>query len=555
MQPLDIVTTLRRRWPVVAVCFALALVVALPGANDVSTQVSTPYVSQSTVVVDLEGSIPIGQVMALTTGEVTERVATELDLPGGVARLREAISVEADEPSGLITFTATYPDPATATLIADTLAGSTLAAVEEQQVATRERLATSLGETLNSLRSELDEASAALAASPDDIVLKANRDGLRDREKSIIQRLRDALAVIPGQDVSVLREATVAQADPSAAESGLVTPLRRSVLLALLGLAVGVLAALGFERFDPRPHRREDLEAAFRMRTLAVVPYGRGRRRGRHATEAPARATEPRTLAAFRTLRSALLVTRPYPLLDSAGDRPGELEPPASRQRVVLVASVRDGQAATVVSAGLVAALTESGTRVLAIDGDHLSGRLSAMLGLGDGPGFVDMLQLSSVRPDVMARAVQLSTGEPRIAALPAGVASDYPGASPERVRAVLEAACHFADVVVIDGAPILDAVQSLDLLPVVDGVLMVATAGEVLRDEAEQAAEILDNLGAKAYGLVLLEPAHRRVSARPSRATVRPEPPAAEASRVPSEDGDVSRAHEVPGETILGRA
>jgi Mrp family chromosome partitioning ATPase/capsular polysaccharide biosynthesis protein len=527
MQPVDMLAALKRRWPIVAVCFVLALVVSLPAAkSQPAAPTAQTFVSKSTVLVAPDGSIPPALVVALTVSDVPSRVADDLDLPGGAADVTKAVLVESDSETGVIKLTATAKDAKSATDLADSFARNILVAVEDEQVASREETADTLRKDLDDVRSELSKVQGQLAASPDDPVLKAQRDGLQDRQKSIITRLRNSQAVLPGEDVTVLRQASVAVPDGETASSAPVTPLRKIFLFAMLGLAMGVLAALGVERFDPRPHRREDLEAAFRMRTLAVIPYQRPGGRSRRPTTVPPRTTEPRALAAFRTLRTALLVTRPYSLLNP--DEPRAPEPTTAplRRRVVLVATVRESLDSTVVSAGLASALAESGTRVLAIDGDHLRGRLTAMLGLGSGPGLVDLLERTSLRPEELAETVQVSAGTPHVAAIPCGVSTDYPGASPERVRGVLDPARDFADVVVVDGAPILDAVQSLDLLPVVDGVLLVATPGDVLRDEAEQVAEILDNLGAKVFGLVLIEPTHRKVR-RPAGRAERTDAPA----------------------------
>jgi Mrp family chromosome partitioning ATPase/capsular polysaccharide biosynthesis protein len=512
MQPADILSTLRRRWPLVAICFALGLVIAFPAASGTPAPQAGAFVSSSSVLVKFEGTVPQALVTALATSEVPERVADELGIPGGALAAANSVSVEAGEDSGVITFTAKAGDADAAVDLANAYARSTLAAVTDQQVSAREQIATTLGEELDRVRQEVADAEARLAADPTNTLLEVQRDGLEDRESSTVRQLREALAAIPGQDVSLLRAASVARPDSEAAT---VTPLRRFALFAILGAAVGILAALAVERFDPRPHRRDDLEAAFRMRTIAVIPYTRPAGRTRRHQGVLQRATEPAALAAFRTLRTALLVTRPYSLIKPIGSPAPEAQSLPTRRRVVLVASVRDSYDSTVVSAGLASALAESGTRVLAVDGDHLRGRLSAMLGLGPGPGFVDLLERTTLRPSELAQSVQLSTGSPRIAAIPCGVTNDYPGASPDRVNGVLDPAREFADVVVIDGAPILDAVQSLDLLPVVDGVLLVAAPGEVLRDEAAQVAEIFDNLGAKVFGLVLVEPTRHRLGAR----------------------------------------
>jgi Mrp family chromosome partitioning ATPase len=71
-------------------------------------------------------------------------------------------------------------------------------------------------------------------------------------------------------------------------------------------------------------------------------------------------------------------------------------------------------------------------------------------------------------------------------------------------MRRALDEARALADVVILDTAPLLAEGDVANLLPAVDGVLVVARAGKTTHQMAGRAHEFLDRLAAPVLGVVL---------------------------------------------------
>ena len=74
----------------------------------------------------------------------------------------------------------------------------------------------------------------------------------------------------------------------------------------------------------------------------------------------------------------------------------------------------------------------------------------------------------------------------------------------PAAMRATLAALAAQFDWVVVDGPPVLEAAESVDLGPLVDGVVLVVRSGHTKRPVALRAAEMLRKSGVRILGSVL---------------------------------------------------
>ena len=82
----------------------------------------------------------------------------------------------------------------------------------------------------------------------------------------------------------------------------------------------------------------------------------------------------------------------------------------------------------------------------------------------------------------------------------PRSAGSRAPGA----MRATLEALTDQFEWVVVDGPPVLEAPESVDLGPLMDGVVLVVRSGHTKRPVALRAAEMLRKSGVRVLGSVL---------------------------------------------------
>ena len=77
-------------------------------------------------------------------------------------------------------------------------------------------------------------------------------------------------------------------------------------------------------------------------------------------------------------------------------------------------------------------------------------------------------------------------------------------GRAPAAARATLQALAAQFEWVVVDGPPVLEAPESVDLAPLVDGVVLVVRSGYTKRPVALRAADMLRKSGVRVLGSVL---------------------------------------------------
>ena len=61
------------------------------------------------------------------------------------------------------------------------------------------------------------------------------------------------------------------------------------------------------------------------------------------------------------------------------------------------------------------------------------------------------------------------------------------------------------ADIVLFDAPPVVTATDAAELAGAMDGVLLVVAAGRTKRDQAEQAMQLLNRVGARVVGATLI--------------------------------------------------
>jgi polysaccharide biosynthesis transport protein len=177
--------------------------------------------------------------------------------------------------------------------------------------------------------------------------------------------------------------------------------------------------------------------------------------------------------------------------------------------RSLLVTSAAPGEGKTTTAANLAAAHAEQGRRTLLIDGDlrrpsvHRNFNLPSVIGLSNA--------LLGEIP--WREAVIEAEAIPGLFILPAGPpsrrASDLVGRG--LVELLAEASAEF-DLVMLDAPPLLGFAEPLQMATAVDGVLVVARAGQTSRKAVATVLATLNRLRAKVVGVVLNE-VHKELS------------------------------------------
>ena len=277
-----------------------------------------------------------------------------------------------------------------------------------------------------------------------------------------------------------------------------------NVLLALLFsamLAVG--AAVLSDVLDKTIRDPEQVARTLHTEVIGSLPLMRSRRAASFGVPHPRALyregavdeSEP-DLSGFgesvRTLRNSILL--------ASFDR---------RYRSLLVTSAAPGEGKTTTAANLATAHAEQGQRTLLIDGDlrrpsvHRNFNLSSVTGLsnvllGEIPWREALIQVD---------------GLPELHILPAGPpsrrASDLVGRG--LVELLAEASADF-DLVMLDAPPLLGFAEPLQMATAVDGVIIVARAGQTSRKAVASVLTTLSRLRARLVGVVLNE-VHKELS------------------------------------------
>lgn len=280
----------------------------------------------------------------------------------------------------------------------------------------------------------------------------------------------------------------------------------RTGIAAGLGLLLGLALALILEQIFARLRSRDEVGKAFKFPVLAEVPRlsksSRGQIMVMHEPLSP-------FADAYRGVRAALLHAPVGRGVDAtAGVRPSEaLNLPSGRAaegpaRVILVTSSHAGEGKTTSIANLAASFAETGLRVLVLDADLRSPDAHLLLDVPEGAGISDYL--SNPATTSLDRLARPST-VPGVRMVTAGTSLERPETMSSRLGMVIAEARELADIVLVDTAPVLEASDTFDLLPLVDSVVLVVRSGRLTEVDAGRTAELLRRFQVTVAGVILV--------------------------------------------------
>jgi len=257
-------------------------------------------------------------------------------------------------------------------------------------------------------------------------------------------------------------------------------------------LVVGLVAGAGIvtlvERTDARVQSAEQLQERLGRPIIGQIPLmktPRGSRphsvyRGRMVRQTP----ESSAAEAFRALRTRL---------DIFSD--------TGVGQVIQIASSRDGEGKTTVTANLAFSFAQLGKRVLVIDTDLRQGSLHQVFAVPNSRGLTSLLQDGNFWEEAIQRsplaAVDLLVRGPEVNN-PAELLAQ------ERFTELLDSARAKYDLVLLDSSALLRVTEPSVLASKADGVLLSTMIGRSSLLEARQACELLDSLHAQTLGIVV---------------------------------------------------
>ncbi|MGW4379084.1 CpsD/CapB family tyrosine-protein kinase [Kitasatospora sp. NPDC004531] len=533
MEPANLFTVLRRYWRLLAGCTVAALIVGfvLTPAGDAVDNGKWQCKVAITPVAGAADTVRADQVLSYAQGSAVTTAAAQKLRITDVAGLSARRTVAAASTQMLV-FTTTGPTQQSCADLAAALSEATITGYSQESKK-------SADESIKRLRSQADAQQQQL----DDLQKQFSRANATDQAK-LQPQLSTATAALTKTLGAIADLQNYSQTDAiqqwgsiDAKELGgnLLTSPTRSVRLALavvLGLALGVVAALMLSRMDTRLRTRDGVEEAFNLPVIGEIPRLSRRLRRLREPLVTARPEDPAT-EAYRSLRSTLLLTGPRALSAQLGQ--GGLDPDDRRARraaqpapVVLVMSGRSGDGRTTTVANLAATLAETGRQVLLLDCDFRQPGLRDQFGVGDGPGMAELLSGEQL-PDPVDLIRR--TNVAGVALITGGNTTAYPAALVLRAGEVLTLARRHADVVLIDSSPLLHANDAYDLVQHADAVLVTVMAGNVRPEEADRVSELLARTGVPVAGVALLgaegTTGRRKRVPRPGRAAAKSAPAA----------------------------
>jgi capsular exopolysaccharide synthesis family protein len=272
-------------------------------------------------------------------------------------------------------------------------------------------------------------------------------------------------------------------------------PLRDTVLAAFLGLLIGLAAALVRESLDRRLHTSTEIQTEL---DLPVVGLVRDTAMGR-AVFSPngAPQLDEAEVDAYRILRNNLAFL--------------DVDSPL---KSIIVTSALPEEGKSTVAASLAQTSAAAGIRTHLLECDLRRPTLPARLGISAEPGLTDFLvrhfDVNEVLQEVTG-AVDPSPWSPEDTPPPlAFVAAGSPSPRPaetlgsDRFRSFFESMTDAFDLVIIDTSPLLSVVDTRELVPLVDGVLLCVRASRTTRDQMIAAKEALELFPDRPIGLVI---------------------------------------------------
>jgi non-specific protein-tyrosine kinase len=426
---------------------------------------------------------------------VLEAMINRLGLPTTADALKKgkSITVQAIRNTQLIRLTVEDPSPVQAAAIANEIPK---VFIEQNSELQTRRYADSKA----SLQRQIDDTQADIATVQDRIQLLETAESPDpndlDRQRRDLQALQSSYASL-SQSLEDLRLEEAKQLDTLLVSEEARSPenpirpktLQNTLLAGILGAILAVGVALLGEYLDDVLKTPDDVQKSLGLTTLGAVPI-----------VARDDADRPMMLAgghsavteAYRVLRTNLQF--------AAVDRP---------LRSLQICSPSPTEGKSVTSANLAVALAQGGKQVILVDCDLHRPRMHHLMALSNNIGLTSAL-LDQGRDPL---AVLQGSSVPGLRVMTSGPIPPNPAEllGSARMREILAALDTAADMVVLDGPPVLAMSDSAILASQVDGVLLLLDAKGTRRELARRALAGLQQVQARVVGAVLNRVARTR--------------------------------------------
>ena len=300
-----------------------------------------------------------------------------------------------------------------------------------------------------------DIAAAFVTALPDQLVRLAQLGSPSDAQLTVVAR-----AGLPASPYSPAVD-------------------RNALIGVLLGLALGVAAALIRETLDTTLRDSDEVRRLFDAPVLGIVPREFDNERLPAASRTHSRRSE-----AYRQIRTNLEF--------AADDRP---------PRSITITSPGQGEGKSATAANLALMYSRAGKSVVVVDADLRKPTMFSFFNATPSPGLSDVL--SGRR--TLGEVIQKIEGE-NLSVLASGPVVDNPSeliGSPE-MQAVLKELGHSFDLIVVDTPPVLAVTDSLLAGVYTDGIVVLARMRSTTRSALRRSLESVHRVQGRLLGVVV---------------------------------------------------
>ncbi len=261
-------------------------------------------------------------------------------------------------------------------------------------------------------------------------------------------------------------------------------PSKPNKLLYLgLGLIVSLIAGIGlvliFENLDTTLFSSEQILAVARLPMLGRIPEERNKKHRQVPLDGDSYYIE-----AFLRLRTNLLKT----IEDSSC-------------KTLLVTSALRGEGKSTIASSLAYLLTQSGKKVVLIEGDLRISSVHKIFNVHNELGLSDYLLErakvhDTIQPTIFPGLSVITGGRPTTE--PVNLLSS------NRMKTLIQELLKSYDLVLFDSPSVLAVTDASVIAPLVDGVLLVVKRAFIGKEKLEAAIEQLTNVKAKLLGLII---------------------------------------------------
>jgi succinoglycan biosynthesis transport protein ExoP len=432
----------------------------------------------------LQGSIPPGQTPqaraeTIERPEVVKVVKRKLGSDLSVAQLQAAISSSLDKSTLLVRVTGTWGNGEFAAELANEFSRAVTDVTNDQR------------------RKELEAAAARVEDRLD--AVGSGLAGITERQNLISQlnRLEFLADNVSAATVVEVADAPGAPVSPQ--------PRRNAALALLLGLVIGVVVAFVRDSLDRRLHGIAEVQDHVPFPLLGQVRDESMGRTVRFNSGTGYNHLFEEDLESFRIIRQNLQFL--------AVDSP---------TKVVLITSPLPEEGKSTAAASLACASAAAGKSTLLVECDLRRPALAARLKLSPTPGLTDylagqvspreILQTVDIDPLLAPRSENGAGPPPRsehlrpLVCITAGSPSPQPAEllQSERFKTFISQVGRAYDAVVIDTSPLLPVVDTLEIIPHVDAVLMCVRSSQTTREQVLAATAALEILPERPTGLIV---------------------------------------------------